>query len=100
MDEIFAYATNRYDLFDNFISKNDPATLRQQFYFQISPSDLSERQKLLSEIKNYEAPYYEFFGSNASRNLSFALYKSCNNIIYMMVIRYNIPINYIVMNTD
>jgi hypothetical protein len=92
--------TKCYDIFDNFISENEPATPRQQFYFQISPSDLYNRQQLLSTIKNYEAPYYENFGSNASRNTTFALYKSPKNIIYMMVVKNKVPINYIVMKTN
>lgn len=87
----------RCDVFDEFILKNEPATLKQRFYFQISPNDLHERQILLSKIKTYQPPYYEFFGSNAIRNTSFALYKSSNNIIYMIVVKMQKPINYIIM---
>jgi hypothetical protein len=68
----------RCETFDEFISKNEPATPRQRFYFQMSPFDLQERRKLLAKIKSCDAPYYEFFGSNAARNISFALYKSKN----------------------
>lgn len=98
MSETARLIKMRYDMFDEFISKNEPATPKQRFYFQLSPYDLEERQKLLSKMKNYQAPYYEIFGSNALRNTSFALYKSCNDVIYMMVIKSKIPINYIVMN--
>jgi hypothetical protein len=99
MNHTSAAIKYRCDNFDEFISNNEPATPRQRFYFQISPSDLLEGKKLLSKLKTYEAPYYEFFGSNALRNTSFALYKSSNNIIYMMVIRTQKPINYIIVQS-
>jgi hypothetical protein len=85
----------RCETFDEFISKNEPATPRQRFYFQMSPFDLQERQKLLAKIKSCDAPYYEFFGSNAARNISFALYKSKNNNIYMIVIKDQQIVNYV-----
>ena len=97
MSKIIVGVKNRTDIFDDFISKNEPATPKQIFYFQLSPGDLYEKQQLLSKMNNYSAPYYEIFGSNALRNTSFALYKSSNEIIYMIVIKNKLPINYTVV---
>jgi hypothetical protein len=85
----------RCDIFDEFISKNEPATPRQRFYFQISPHDLQEGRNLMVKMKTCDAPYYEFFGANAARNISFALYKSRNNNIYMIVTKEKQIVNYV-----
>jgi len=103
MNETYIGFTNRFDLLDDFISKNEPATLRQRFYFQISPTDLIEGRKLFTKMNTdgeSQTPQYEIFGSNAIRNTCFAMYKSTNNKIYMVVVKTQKPTNYIVMNTE
>ena len=101
MNETIGF-TNRFDLLDDFISKNEPATLRQRFYFQISPTDLIEGRKLFAKFntEDSQSPQYEIFGSNANRNTCFAMYKSTNNTIYMVVVKTQKPSNYIVMNKE
>jgi hypothetical protein len=102
MNETYIGFTNRFDILDDFISKNEAATLRQRFYFQISQTDLIEGRKLFAKMnaEDCQTSQYEIFGSNALRNTCFAMYKSSNNIIYMVVVKTQKPTNYIVMNAE
>jgi hypothetical protein len=87
----------RFAILDKFISDNKPHDKRAN-YFDISCRHLNEGKKLFSRMKSYTAPYYEIFGGCGYD--SYGLYKSSENIIYLLVFNFQTIQNYIVINSE
>jgi hypothetical protein len=86
----------RFAILDKFISDNKP--VKDPSYFSISFHDLNEGKKLFRQMNNYTAPYYEIFGGCGYD--SYGLYKSSENIIYLLVFNFQTIKHYSVINSE
>ena len=86
----------RFAILDKFISENKP--VKESSYFSISFHDLDEGKKLFRRMNNYTAPYFEIFGGCGYD--SYGLYKSSENIIYLLVFNFQTIKHYSVINSE
>lgn len=89
---------NPYDLIEDFISKNKPTNNIHSF--AISCGDLYNGKILYNKMVNNNKQHYEIFGSNGMGYTCFALYKSLNNSIYMIVVSIQTPTHYVLIKDN
>lgn len=87
-----------YNLIEDFINKSKPDDSIHSF--AISYRDLDNGKILYNKMINNNKQHYEIFGSNAMGYTCFALYKSLNNIIYMIVVSIQTPTHYVIINDE
>ena len=87
----------RFAILDKFIASNQPCDAKNIHDFYISCRDLDDGKKLVERMATYAAPYYEIFGGCGYK--SFGLYKSSENIIYLIVVDMQTPEQYMVINS-
>jgi len=86
-----------YDYLDNFIANNEP---KDEIEESISVRDLSSGRNLYNEIKNSQETSYDIFGSNAMGYTCFALYKSKEQKIYLIIVKLQTPVCYIKVENE
>jgi hypothetical protein len=71
-------------MIDSFISSG-----KNSGYPGISNGDLLNGQKIYNSMKNKNGPLYNIFGSDALGYITYGLYKSASNKVYVMT--YSFP---------
>ena len=85
----------RFQILDQLIANYKPHNSPHDF--SISYADLAEGQKLFYRMEQYTEPYYEIFGGTGYN--SFGLYKSSQNIIYVISVNLQTPTGYAIINS-
>jgi len=97
MSAVEAKKDARFAILDTFIASNQPCHAKNVHYFDISCRDLNDGKKLFERMINYQGPYYEIFGGCGYK--SFGLYKSSENIIYLIVVDLQTPEHCMIINS-
>jgi hypothetical protein len=80
---------------DDFINKNEESN---HIFCRISSRDLKNGKKIYNEMQNSLNTRYSIFGSNGGGTTSFVLYKSKEQIIYLLLIYIQSIVDYTVIN--
>lgn len=88
------------DILDEFIK--DTVESDSIYQFCISSRDLNYGKKVYNKLKNSEekSASYELFGSNGAGYTAFALYKSKEDIIYVIRVSVDTPTDYIKIDVN
>lgn len=90
--------TPDYDEFDNLIKNNKEKD--DDIFYYISCRDLKNGKKIYNQMKNIENTNtsYEIFGGNGY--VSYGLYKSKQQIIYLVRVNIQEPTDYVKVNEE
>jgi hypothetical protein len=88
----------QYEYLYKFITNNKPTIDINDF--SISWSDLYMGKELYNKFKKSHNPNYEIFGSNGLGYTCFALYKSKEQNIYLIILINQSPIYYIKIENE
>ena len=101
MNIINTKVTNEYDYdyLDNFIAKNKNCN---DLFGSITSRDLIYGKKIYNEMKKtiFKNPSYKIFGGNGWGTSCYALYKSKEEIIYLIRCNYQTPTDYLKINEE
>jgi len=80
---------------DDFINKNEESN---DIFCRISSRDLKNGKKIYNEMRNSLDTSYSIFGSNGWGTTCFGLYKSKEQIIYLLLINIQSIIDYTIID--